>query len=454
MSGARERMPRVTRPRPTLRGWALETAGILAFIGAVWLGRVDLLFVGLVLTVLPPAAMLALVLDRPWLSVSRSFSPEIVATGEEAQATLTVRNHGSRSPSPMRWRDMVGTGLSAPGPAPLPWLAEHGLPTRNRPDTATLHYRIRTQHRGVYEVGPVLLARLDPFGLARAEYAVGGERPLLVTPRVVPLAHGELDTATTEGTEYELLRHSIPSADELIAREYRTGDPLRRVHWRATARHDKLMVRQEEQRSDPNAWILFDTRRAARTDRHVTRHHSRNAAFEQAVTLVAALGSHLLNEGFVVNVVETGRVQFSGRTGAGRLGVLGSAAASFELPAGEQLLLANLASVRQVGQSARQRERDASSAGDILADGLRRGGKAVPVFAVLVDGGLSDVTVLASVRHQCDPAVAFLLGGASRLGDDDLVRAGFTCVTVSSGDDPQTAWREASRLYSEATRHG
>ncbi|HEY5224229.1 MAG TPA: DUF58 domain-containing protein [Microbacteriaceae bacterium] len=454
MSRTRERMPRVTRPRPTLRGWAVASVGIIAFIGAALLGRVDLLFVALVLTVLPPAAMLALVLDRPWLSVSRSFSPEIVATGEEAQATLTVRNQGSRPPSPMRWRDTVGTGLNAPGSAPLPWLAEHGPPTRNRPDSATLRYRIRTESRGVYDVGPVLLERLDPFGLAHAEYAVGGVRPLLVTPRVVPLLRGELDTATTEGVEYELLRHSIPSADELIAREYRTGDPLRRVHWRATARHDKLMVRQEEQRSDPNAWILFDTRRAPHADRRVTRHHTRNAAFEQAVTLVAALGSHLLNEGFVVNVVETGRVQFSGRTGAGRLGVLGSAAASFELPGGEQQLLANLASVRQVGQSARRHDSDASTAIDILADGLRRGGKAVPVFAVLVDGELTDAAALAAVHHQCEPAVAFLFGGARRSGENALGRAGFTCVSVGPGDNPPAAWQTATRLHAEATHHG
>ncbi|TAM71299.1 MAG: DUF58 domain-containing protein [Microbacteriaceae bacterium] len=454
MYRARERMPRVTRPRPTLRGWAVALAGIIAFIGAVLLGRVDLLFVGLALTVLPPAAMLALVLDRPWLSVSRSFLPEIVATGEETQATLTVRNQGSHSPSPMRWRDTVGTGLSAPGFAPLPWLAEHGLPTRHRPDVATLRYRIHTETRGVYEVGPMLLARLDPFGLAHAEYAVGGARPLVVTPRVVPLLRGELDTATTEGAEYELLRHSIPSADELIAREYRTGDPLRRMHWRATARHDKLMVRQEEQRSDPNAWILFDTRRAPRTDRRVARHHPRNAAFEQAVALVAALGSHLLNEGFVVNVVETGRVQFSGRTGAGRLGVLGAAPASFELPAGEQLLLADLASVRQVDQSAGQRDSDASTGIDVLADGLRRGGKAVPVFAVLVDGALTGTAALASVRHQCEPAVAFLFGGARRLDEDELRRVGFTCVPVEPGDDAQRAWQTAARRYAEETHHG
>jgi uncharacterized protein (DUF58 family) len=447
MSATRASMPRVRRPRPTLRGLTLAAAGVVVLAAAAWLGRVDLLFVGLVLTILPLACMLALMLDRPFLSVVRSFSPEIVATGDEAQSTLIVRNEASRPTPPVQWREAVHAGLNAPGPAPLPWLAEHGLATRNRPDTTTLHYRIGTQHRGVYDVGPMVLCRTDPFGLAYTEYAVGGVKPLLVTPRVVPLSSGELDTATTEGTEHELLRHSIPSADELIAREYRTGDPLRRVHWRATARHDKLMVRQEEQRSNPNAWILFDTRRAAHHDRWPTRPHARNEVFEQAISLVAAVGTHLLDAGFVLNVVETGPTQFTGRVGAGRSGVLGSAAASFDLPAGDQLLLASLASVRQ-------RENEGTDYLDILADGLRRSGKAVPVFVVLGDGGLGRVGALAALRSQCDPAVAFVLGASRGEASVQLADAGFTCVPVECDGDLTQAWYEAARLHSEAAHRG
>lgn len=440
-------MTRLLRPRPTLRGWVIGIAGVAALAAAAWLGRVDLLIVGLVLTLLPLAGMIALAVDRPWLSVSRSFSPEIVAMGQEAQATLIVRNEASRATPATLWRDAVHTGLTAPRPAPLPWLAEHGRATRSRPDTTTLRYRIGTQHRGVYDVGPMLLSRIDPFGLAVTEYAVGTSRPLLVTPPVAVLSRGDLDTATSDGTEQELLRHSIPSADELIAREYRTGDALRRVHWRATARHDKLMVRQEEQRSNPNAWIVFDTVRAAQHERRIGHPHSRNAVFEDAVSVAASVGTHLLDEGFLLNVVETGPAQFTGRTGAGRAGIAGSASAAFDLPGGDQLLLASLASVRQT-------ELEGTDYVGIVADALRRGGHAVPMFLILADGELTDLAALATLRHQCEPAVAFLFGPARVLAEGSLADEGWTCVPVDDGARPEDVWRDAARRHAAAMHGG
>jgi uncharacterized protein (DUF58 family) len=432
------------RPRPTRRGWAIGIVGVVALAGAAWLGRVDLLLIGLFATLLPLACMIALVIDRPWLSVSRSFAPEIVATGQDAQATLIVRNEASRATAATTWRDAVHTGLTAPQSQPLPWLAEHGPATRMRPDTTTLRYRIGTQYRGVYDVGPLLLGRADPFGLAYTEYAVGTSKPLLVTPRVEPLSRGELDMATSDGLEQELLRHSIPSADELIAREYRTGDPLRRVHWRATARHDKLMVRQEEQRSNPNAWILFDTVRVGHRPAH---QHARNPVFEDAVRLIASIGTHLLDEGFLVNIVETGPRQFTGRSGAGRTGAVGSAAASFDLPAGDQLLLSSLASVRQS-------DRETANYLGTISDGLRRGGQAVPMFLVLADGDVSDLPALAAMRHQCEPAVAFLLGSARQFAAERLGEEGWTCVAVDDGAHPADLWREAARRNVAVKRHG
>ena len=51
-----------------------------------------------------------------------------------------------------------------------------------------------------------------------------------------------------------------PSDDDVMTREYRHGDPMRRVHWAATARHGELMVRQEESVTTPEATIILDQR--------------------------------------------------------------------------------------------------------------------------------------------------------------------------------------------------
>ena len=56
-----------------------------------------------------------------------------------------------------------------------------------------------------------------------------------------------------------------PSDDDVMTREYRHGDPMRRVHWAATARHGELMVRQEESVTTPEATIILDQRFSAFT---------------------------------------------------------------------------------------------------------------------------------------------------------------------------------------------
>ncbi|MGO4299869.1 DUF58 domain-containing protein [Leifsonia sp. RAF41] len=420
------------RPRPTARGWTLGAVGVLALVASAMFGRTDVLFVGVFLTVLPLAAMISVTVDRPRLTVTRSFHPDVVAVGEHATIVTTARNQSPRPSPAARWRESAPRVVGVQASAPFPRLGAHQPDGGLGRDTVVLRQDVVPERRGAHAVGPLIVSRTDPFGVAYAEYAIGQPRQLLVTPRVVPLSRGELDVAHSEGTEHELLRHSIPSADELIAREYRPGDPLRRVHWRATARHDQLMVRQEEQRSNPEAWMLMDTRQ-------LTAHPEVAAdEFETLVDLVASIGVHLLDEGFVVSVVETGDRQLSGRSGAGRTGTLGSVTATYDMGSADRMLLGDLAAV-ETSASARD---DAVSE---LGAGLRKAGRPVPVFAVLAGAAPAELGALASLRSMGDPAVAFVATSTPVEAVEVLADAGWLCVTFEAGDDPADCWQRALR---------
>lgn len=420
------------RPRPTARGWTLGAVGVVALVASAILGRTDVLFVGVFLTVLPLAAMISVTVDRPRLSVARSFHPDVVAVGEQATIVTTVRNLSSRPSPSARWRESAPAAVGVQRSVPFPRLGAHQVDGGLGRDTVVLRQDVVPGRRGAHAVGPLVVSRTDPFGVAYAEYAVGQPRQLLVTPRVVSLTRGELDVAHSEGTEHELLRHSIPSADELIAREYRPGDPLRRVHWRATARHDQLMVRQEEQRSNPEAWMLMDTRPLPA--------NSETAAdeFETLVDLVASIGVHLLDEGFVVSVVETGDRQLSGRSGAGRTGTMGATTATYDVGSADRMLLADLAAV----ETSRTVRDDAVAE---LGAGLRRAGRAVPVFAVLAGAAPTELGALAALRSMGDPAVAFVGESMPTETAEILADAGWLCVTFQAGDDPADCWQRARR---------
>lgn len=410
------------RPVPTLRGWAVGALGVVALVLAAWFSRVDLLFAGLLLTLAPLAAMIAIALDRPWLTVIRSYAPDSVPVGEATQVRLYVRNESARPTPGFSWVDGLPRELASPPTRSFPSLAAvTGTGVSRGAETTTLRYTARARRRGAFLLGPLRVVRTDPFGLARCGYEVGESKLLLVTPRISALGRGGPDQPRGEGADPELLRHSIPSADEVIPRDYHPGDPLRRVQWRATARLDRLMVRQEEQRSNPASWLLLDT---------VSARPDGSEPFERAVELVASISAHLLELGYLVGVHETGEKQLTG---------------SYELPGGDSLLLGQLASIGQT------RERDGNVAGQ-LSQALRASSKASPVFFVLVDGDPASWRELAPMRRFADPAIAFLTTSSARAAAPWLEAAGWVCVDVAEDADAADAWRRAVEAQHSRSR--
>ncbi|MCL2516468.1 MAG: DUF58 domain-containing protein [Microbacteriaceae bacterium] len=409
------------RPIPTLRGWAVGLCGVVSLVASAWLGRVDLLFVGLLLTLAPFAAMVAIALDRPLLTVIRSFAPDTVPVGEGAQVRLHVRNEAVRPTPGFSWVDTLPADVAQVPSRSFPSLAAAtGTGVSRGAETATLRYTARPRRRGAYLLGPVRVFRTDPFGLARCGYAVGESKVLLVTPRIVELGRGGADEARGEGDDPELVRHAIPSADEVIPRDYRAGDPLRRVQWRATARTGRLMVRQEEQRSSPESAVLLDT---------MTTRSAAPEVFDRAVELVASLGSHLLELGYLVDLHETGEAQVAG---------------GYQLPGGDALMIGRLAGVQQT------REPDGDFVGR-LSIALRAGHRACPLFLVLVDGDSASWRGLAPLSGFAEPAVAFLMTPAARAAQPWLDEAGWVCVAVEESMDAAAAWARAAESRGSRT---
>ena len=134
------------------------------------------------------------------------------------------------------------------------------LPGSVRGYRAILEYELRSSHRGRFAIGPFRVTHGDPFGLVTTERRIADPQSSHGHPAGQPSSPTPgLRSSSGDGVQHELNHLATQRADELIAREYRPGDPLRRVHWRQTARRGELMVRQEEQEGDPEAVLLLDT---------------------------------------------------------------------------------------------------------------------------------------------------------------------------------------------------
>ncbi len=418
--------------RPTPRGAATLGAGAAALAVGYGVGWSEALVIGSAGVLLGVIGLLVVRLGRPRLDVVRGFSPPVAATGSVVRVSLAVRNLSARPSLPGQWNDSLPWWEPAE-PQPLPGLAsamgpldptEPASPGSGRARSAVFRYELRPTVRGVYPVGPLAIEHTDAFGMARSVSAQGETDELTVVPAAVPLPGGSLSTADAEGTALLVQRRVLGNDDDLTTREYRRGDALRRVHWRASARHGELMVRQEEQRSFPEVRVLLDTRRDGYPDvddhpgfRDLTTVES--DAFEWAIVMFASLAVHLLEQGFHVAVEESAAAQVT------------PLAERWEGGAREEGFLASLAAIHLVDVP----RGAAPSAASVDASG--------PVFAVLGGPGAATVDWVRRRRRPGEVAVAFLAGWGGDEATRALTEAGWLCVPVEVGVDPVEAWAAA-----------
>ncbi|MEP6480939.1 MAG: DUF58 domain-containing protein [Rhodoglobus sp.] len=247
--------------RLRLRGWLFLAASVILFFVAYTTGRQELLYIATLLGVLPIVAVIFVRVRRPRLAVTRAFSPQVIPAGSTASVSLVVRNLSSLRSVRATWRDELPWRQYETSVGDLPPLRARGSRFVGRGNSVALAYDLHPPRRGVFPVGPLGVEVADAFGLAECRFAVGSPQPITVTPEVIPLADTGMTVPAGDGESRLVQRRASGDEDDAMTREYRAGDAMRRVHWRATARKGELMVRQEEPRSFPEARILVDTRR-------------------------------------------------------------------------------------------------------------------------------------------------------------------------------------------------
>src|SRR5260370_18530755 len=96
-------------------------------------------------------------------------------------------------------------------------------------------------HRGPVGVRGLAVETGDPLGFFTHRGKGSDSELTLVLPRFKALA----DRPHARDLEASVAAPRSASAPEMFGvREYRPGDPLRRIHWRSSARHGELIVRE------------------------------------------------------------------------------------------------------------------------------------------------------------------------------------------------------------------
>ena len=272
----------------TLRGRGLLAVGLGLGAGATLSGQRDLLRVAILLVALPILAFIAMHRRSLSLGIRREVESMRIPVGETGRVDLTLQNLSAHRCRPLLLQDTVPAELGHPARLVMAGVEAGG--TRHGA------YPLRAERRGRFEIGPLHVSVLDPFGLVRVTHSFTGREPVLVVPPTVPLADGLLGAEHRGRGDMAAASLAARGSEDLVPREYRVGDDLRRIHWRATARADELMVRREEQPLTRQATVLVDLRE------EVQWGEGPRATIELVLSVVASIGGRLLRDGWRVRV--------------------------------------------------------------------------------------------------------------------------------------------------------
>lgn len=116
----------------------------------------------------------------------------------------------------------------------------------------------RLTQRGEYDLGPLVIRASDPFNLFPRDIEFEGIDKVLVYPQVLPLPDLASSRILLSDGHSRRQRMNVLSTDVASVRQYADGDPIGRIHWLTTARTGELMVKQFDQGSAGEMWVLFD----------------------------------------------------------------------------------------------------------------------------------------------------------------------------------------------------
>jgi uncharacterized protein (DUF58 family) len=221
-------------------------------------------------TLLTIASLLVITLPLAWLwqrfaflrvTYQRQLNETRVFEGEQVTLTLRVAN---RKWLPLAWlrvTDQMPLALTprektlAPSHLPLTGILEARASLLWN-ERARWNYHIDCSKRGYYAIGPATIASGDLFGLFERGIAYPQVDHLIVYPRVHLLEEWGLPPKEPFGeTRAQLQIFQDPTRLRGL-RDYHPEDAPKHIHWRATARHNALKVKQYDPTINYN-WVLF-----------------------------------------------------------------------------------------------------------------------------------------------------------------------------------------------------
>lgn len=267
----------------TPSGYLCILVGVLSPIFAILLGWTFFASFALVGVVLIVCAV-------PYMLGSRDFDIRFeidydhVIVGSQVRAKVVVKNVGrSVSMSSILEIPIISDQAQYDSSVGIGNVVRLRIPILRASGEYSTEFELPTKTRAVFSVGPASVVRTDLMRLFRVQKIFDNKLKLFIHPRTVLIPSTQLGTIRDiDGDPTDVVTMNDLSFHDI--REYRYGDPVKNINWKATAKNPNgdLMVRQfEESRTSKIVFTLSTN----------TEDYAEAEELELAISALASLGA-------------------------------------------------------------------------------------------------------------------------------------------------------------------
>lgn len=197
-----------------------------------------------------------------------------------------------------RWRRLVSSRGKGQVEAAVP-----DLPAGGR---ATVAASLIPAARGRLDLAAITVARTDPLGLVRSLSGAPERESVLILPKRYPVPRLDLPGTRRYQLGGVALASAVGDSQEFVGmRDYRPGDPLRRIHWRSWAKAGRPIVKENQDEYFVRHALALDTFGAP------------GAAFEEAVSVAASFACAALTQESLLDLLFVGAEAYCVTAGRG-----------------------------------------------------------------------------------------------------------------------------------------
>jgi uncharacterized protein (DUF58 family) len=295
-------------------GYLLNWPGLLAMAGilvlAAWNGQAPIVVLTSLFFSSAGIAKLWSHLSLARVSCRRHLSERRVFPGEKVNVKLQVAN---RKPLPLPWiqvDDEIPQALG--GAASLPGVKAGSVLIRRSAamlwySSVKWRYELPCIKRGYYALGPTVISSGDIFGLYSRSLKAPLEDHIIVYPKIFPVGHLLIPSQQPIGESRSEYRVFQDPTRTIGVRDYRHGDSLRHIHWKASARLQALQVKVFEPTTAFKVAVFLSV------DSFTSKGSLNEDEFELGISVAASLAYHVIEEGSPAGLFVNTRTVDSGQ---------------------------------------------------------------------------------------------------------------------------------------------